>query len=187
MIYFTSDLHFGHDREFIYVPRGFQSVEEMNETILSNWNNKIKPEDEVYVLGDIALGNPDNIINYFTKLNGKITIIRGNHDTDTRINIYKNKIICPSVTDVYDAKYLKAGGYHIYLTHYPCLCGNLHHDSLKKTTINFHGHTHSKNPFLYDLPYCYNVAVDAHNCTPVSLEEAIQDMENKVTECVKFL
>ena len=33
MIYFTSDLHFNHDRDFVYVPRGFQSVDEMNQTL----------------------------------------------------------------------------------------------------------------------------------------------------------
>ena len=47
MIYFTSDLHLNHDRDFIYVPRGFNSVHEMNEAIIYNWNNNITEGDTV--------------------------------------------------------------------------------------------------------------------------------------------
>lgn len=50
-IFLTSDLHFNHDREFIYGPRGFKSVEEMNEALIKNWNGTVTNEDDVYVLG----------------------------------------------------------------------------------------------------------------------------------------
>ena len=73
------------------------------------------------------------------------------------------------------------------MTHYPCFCGNLHHDDLKKTTCNLFGHTHSKEKFYQDIPFMYNVAVDAHNCTPISLDKIIEEMEEKVIECKEFL
>ena len=44
MIYFTSDLHIGHDRDFIWKERGFSSVEKHNEEILKRWNEVVKPE-----------------------------------------------------------------------------------------------------------------------------------------------
>ena len=59
MIYFTSDLHFCHSRSFIYEPRGFSSVYEMNNTIVKNFNEVISWTDDLYILGDLMLN--DNI------------------------------------------------------------------------------------------------------------------------------
>lgn len=55
-IFLTSDLHFLHDREFIWKARGFNSVDEMNEETIRRFNEVVNPEDTVYILGDIALG-----------------------------------------------------------------------------------------------------------------------------------
>ena len=54
MIYFTSDCHFSHDKEFLWGPRGFKNQWEMNEKIIENWNAIIQPDDDVYILGDIV-------------------------------------------------------------------------------------------------------------------------------------
>jgi len=51
MIWFTSDLHFGHDKPFIYEARGFSSVQEMNIAIIRNFQECISPEDELFILG----------------------------------------------------------------------------------------------------------------------------------------
>ena len=56
-IFFTSDLHFCHDREFIWGSRGFSSCDEMNNTIIERWNNTVTDYDIVYVLGDLMLGD----------------------------------------------------------------------------------------------------------------------------------
>ena len=55
-IYVTSDLHFGHDREFIWKARGYNSVNEMNEDYVHKWNITVDNNDDVYVLGDLMLG-----------------------------------------------------------------------------------------------------------------------------------
>ena len=55
-IFLTSDLHFGHNKEFIYKVRGFNSIEEMNEAIIERWNSVVNNDDDVYVLGDLMLG-----------------------------------------------------------------------------------------------------------------------------------
>ena len=85
MIYLTSDLHINHNRGFIYEPRGFKSVEEMNEAIVARWNSIVEPDDTIYLLGDVMLGGPnsENGLNYLKSLKGHIHIIRGNHCTDT--------------------------------------------------------------------------------------------------------
>ena len=60
-IYLTSDLHLGHDREFIWKARGFNSIQQMNETIVETWNRTVDDDDDIYILGDVMLGSPDNI------------------------------------------------------------------------------------------------------------------------------
>lgn len=84
MIYFSSDLHLNHQKEFIYEPRGFKNIYEMNSTILDNFNKIIKPDDDLYLLGDTFLGELNTGINLFNQLPGKIHLIWGNHCTDTR-------------------------------------------------------------------------------------------------------
>lgn len=55
MIYFTSDLHFGHNKEFLYKSRGYNSLNEMTEDIILKWNSTVQNEDDVYILGDLML------------------------------------------------------------------------------------------------------------------------------------
>ncbi len=74
-IWFTSDLHFGHNKEFLYKPRGFNSIEEHDETIINNFNSVVSNDDEVFILGDLMLVNNDNGIECLKKLNGKKYIL----------------------------------------------------------------------------------------------------------------
>ena len=48
-IFIVSDLHLGHSKDFIYSARGFENVEDMNETIIRKWNEVVDEEDDVYV------------------------------------------------------------------------------------------------------------------------------------------
>lgn len=184
MVYLTSDLHLCHDREFVYKPRGFNSIHDMNEAIISNWNNIINPEDDIYVLGDLMLNDNDTGLYLLKKLKGKIHIVLGNHDTNTRIELYKN---CWNVVEVTFALRLNYKGYHFFLTHFPCMTANLEKESLKKCTINLYGHTHQQTNFYNEIPFMYHVGVDSHNCTPISIEDIIKDMQDKVEECKKML
>ena len=89
-IWISSDPHFCHDREFIWKSRGFNSVHEMNEVIINNWNSVVSWDDEVYLLGDIMLNNDAEGIRCLNRLAGKIYILTGNHDTTNRIQEYVN-------------------------------------------------------------------------------------------------
>ena len=142
MIYLTSDLHFNHNREFIYKPRGFSSIEEMNNTIVANFNEIVTPDDDVYILGDLILGGADKLdegLNLISKLNGKLHLVRGNHCTDKRWAAYST---LPNVVEQQNAIYLKYKGFHFYMSHYPTFTANLEKESLKQCTINLYGHTH---------------------------------------------
>ena len=183
MIWFTSDLHFNHDREFIWKARGFNSVDEMNSIIVERFNSRVKLEDKVYILGDLMLGeNSGKGIELVKSLNGFKTIICGNHDTKKRCALYANE-----GWPIYDALAFKENGYHFYLSHYPTLTGNLEKESLKRCTINLFGHTHQTTNFFYDLPYCYHTGVDSHNCYPVSIDEIIFAINNKAREYKEYL
>lgn len=67
--FFTADTHFGHNNIIKYVNRPFNSVEEMDEQLISNWNSKVTHEDTIYHLGDFAFSKTPE--KYFYRLNGK--------------------------------------------------------------------------------------------------------------------
>ena len=183
-IWLTSDLHFFHDRGFIYEPRGFKSIREMNDAIIERYNRLVKPEDDVYILGDLLLGGPDNLergLKLIGELNGKLHLVRGNHDTDTRWAAYST---LQNVVEQQNAIYLKHMGYHFFMTHYPCFTANLEKESLKQCTINLYGHTHQHTNFYQDIPFMYHVGVDSHECEPVDIMDAITNMKLKVAECI---
>lgn len=188
-IFVCSDWHFMHDRQFIWGVRGFDNIHEMNETIIKRHNAVVKSDDEVYVLGDLALGGSgeealESTQRLIEQMNGRIHIILGNHDSPKRIEMYKK---CINVVEVTYATMLKYRGYHFFLTHYPCMTANLEKETLKQCIISISGHTHSINPFYNDIPFMYNCAMDAHNCTPVLLDDAIEEMKAKVKECKEEL
>ena len=189
-IYLTSDWHFNHNKDFIYEPRGFSNIQEMNETIIKRWNEVIQKDDIVYVLGDCGLGGSGDqalaaIKTYIEQLNGTIKIIYGNHDTKNRIDMYKT---CKNIDSVSSDSYCYATvvhyeGYHFYLSHYPTICSNLDFDKpLKARIINLCGHSHITNPFGdWDRGIIYHVEIDAHNCYPVSIDQIIEELKAKIS------
>jgi calcineurin-like phosphoesterase family protein len=74
-VWFTSDTHFGHENIIKYCDRPFDSVEEMDEALVSNWNEVVGHNDLVYHLGDFTLGGADAANDYFGRLNGYIHIL----------------------------------------------------------------------------------------------------------------
>ena len=185
-VWVSSDTHFCHDRGFIYEPRGFSSVAEMNEAIVERWNSVVQPEDIVYLLGDIMLNDNSKGMDYLTRLNGEIHILRGNHDTDSRVRLYP---ISPNVVESDKvAMFLKYRGYTFYLSHYPTLTSNLDNDApVKQHVLNLYGHTHQKSDFYQDIPFMYHVGLDSHDCYPVDLDTVIEDIHKKVSECISQL
>jgi len=168
MIYFISDLHLCHNKEFVYKERGFNNVYDMNSAIIKNWNSVVNSEDDVYLLGDIMLNDNEEGLRCLKQLKGNIHIIRGNHDTDVRVELYKE---CYNVVEVCDAKYLHTGKYHFFLSHYPCLVGNYN----GKKTISICGHLHTSDPInQIDISDIYHVECDSNNCTPVSIDVIIE-------------
>lgn len=179
--------YLNHNREFVYKVRGFDSIWDMNRAIVDRWNEVVAPDDDVYVLGDLCLGGAGALQDnkhLIQSLKGNIHIVRGNHDTDARIEMYNE---CWNVVEIENAIYLKYKGYNFYMSHYPTMTANLEKESLKACTINLYAHTHQKSNFYNDIPYMYHVGVDSHDCRPVLLDDAIEEMKAKAKECFEQL
>ena len=81
MRYYIADCHFFHAvLNAAMDQRGFDSVEEMNETMIERWNSKVRKNDEVVVLGDFSWGKADETNEILRRLHGKLFLIQGNHD-----------------------------------------------------------------------------------------------------------
>jgi calcineurin-like phosphoesterase family protein len=128
-----SDTHFGHEKLLEF--RGFSSVKQMNEAIINKWNELIGKDDKVIHLGDFAVGmKEDEIESIITRLNGKITLILGNHDTFSKLkNVYIKHFRC--LSSLYAPPY--------YFTHEPINNECLQEQITRVSTINVHGHLHT--------------------------------------------
>lgn len=83
MIYYISDLHLGHRRVIEMDSRPFETIEQMDETIMARWNERVTEEDDVYIVGDFAYHNAYTAGWYLRRLKGRKHLIIGNHDYNT--------------------------------------------------------------------------------------------------------
>lgn len=165
--FFTADHHFGHANIIKYSKRPFSSLDEMDETMLSRWNEIIKPNDIVYHLGDLSFFNLNNQSRVLLeRLNGVIFYIRGNHDK------FNSKI--PRFEWVRDFAEIKIGGQKITLCHYAMRVWNCSHHG----AWHLYGHSHGSLP---DDPnsLSFDVGVDCWDFYPVSFEQVAERMKQK--------
>ncbi len=183
-IFFTSDTHFGHRPEFLWKPRGFSSVEEMDEAIIENWNKVVKPGDIVYHLGDTMLNDNVHGLECFKRLNGQIFLIYGNHDTNARKNLlFTDDRTRHKMLGGWYAWLIKYGKLSIYMSHYPTLTSNYDEKHFSQHVLSLHGHTHQRTNWLDPKnPFLYHVGLDSHNNTPVHIDEVITDIRQRWEE-----
>ena len=181
-IFFTSDTHFWHVNIIKYCNRPFETIEEMNETIIERWNSKISKDDIVFHLGDFAFCGSSEYNKILSRLNGKITLVLGNHDWKSLKEGYINKF-----NGVYQQLRIRIDGQRIYLNHFPLLCFDGAYKGLEATWQLF-GHVHSSkvNTNGYDnqrLQYLFatqlDVGVDGNDFYPYQFEEIKQIIENQ--------
>ena len=79
-IFVIADTHFFHENIIKYCDRPFSSVEDMNNTIIKNWNEVVSNDDIVLHLGDVSLGKKEETAKIIRKLKGRKILIKGNHD-----------------------------------------------------------------------------------------------------------
>jgi calcineurin-like phosphoesterase family protein len=103
--WFTADLHLGHARICALAGRPFGSVKEMNRQLVDRWNSVVQDDDEVWVLGDVAMGAIANTLPMVGDLRGCKHLVLGNHDRPHMAALAGNAALAAEWT----AKYLAAG------------------------------------------------------------------------------
>lgn len=159
MIFFTADTHFGHSNIIRYCDRPFSSVQEMDETLIQNWNDVVGPNDTVYHLGDYSFGDP---YPYKKRLKGHIELIAGNHDV---------RDVCEKVfSKVHDIKIIKVDFKTIVMCHFAMRVWPKSHFN----SWHLYGHSHG---MLEPSGKSFDVGVDANNFTPVDFDTVEHTME----------
>lgn len=185
--FFTSDQHFGHERILeLGSGRPFKSIGEHNYALQANWWETVTEEDQVYVLGDIAMGNFDDSIALFASLPGEKFFVPGNHDkifskTNSSARIARFTpmyekvgftVLPENTSTVLETSY---GEQIVLLSHFP-YTGDSHSPVDRYASSRYvdeglpiiHGHTHSRTVFNETNVREFHVGVDAHDYAPVS-------------------
>ncbi len=171
-IFITSDTHFWHKNICDYSNRPFSCAEEMNEIFIERWNKKISKYDIVYHLGDVSLGNEEKTLIILRRLNGNISLIKGNHD-----KIINKPEITRRFNFIKDRYNLKIGNQTIVLDHFPLLVWDKAHYG----AWQFQGHSHGSLNKINKLTTRFDVGVDnSPDYTPFAWEELVKIMENKI-------
>lgn len=168
-LWFSSDLHLSHANIIKYCKRPFSSAEEMNEGLISRWNECVHPKDHAYLLGDIAFDkNVDKVCHMLSRMNGTKTLIAGNHDKKIRKNEHFQKMFdgIHEVLEIDIADEVSGHGQKIVLCHYAMKVWNKSHHG----AWQLYGHSHGSLP---DDPnsLSMDVGVDTHDFRPWSYEE----------------
>lgn len=164
-IYFTSDTHFNHINIIRLANRPFGSLEEMNEAIIDKWNKTVSPGDEVYHLGDFCMGHRKLLPSFLERLNGTITLVKGNHDYPKTL-VGFHKVIGVMATHASD---LGGEGMDLVTLSHEPMTGKT---ETIKPIINLCGHVHgSWNQLDTEGWRHYNVGVDVRDFKPVTFAE----------------
>lgn len=188
-IFFISDTHFGHANMLNFFnydgtrTRPFDSIEEVDELMIENWNKVVKQEDKIYHLGDVSFGSSFDVV--MPRLNGTKVLIKGNHDR-YQLGRYMKYFKDVRGTCHVDGNYL--------LSHFP-----VHPDSKGRFVRNLHGHIHAQtvmkhepyiNPFaeiveelIPDLWY-RNCCVEVNNYSPIPFEVVKEETEKLIEDGV---
>lgn len=144
--------------------RPWDSVEEMDEAMVENWNDRVRPNDKVYHLGDVVINRKS--LSILSRLNGDKVLIRGNHD------IFRD--------DEYRKYFRELRAYHVMngmiLSHIP-----IHTESLGRFGVNIHGHLHANRVMIddhIDVRY-HSVCVEQTDFAPILFEDVIKRIKEE--------
>jgi calcineurin-like phosphoesterase family protein len=178
-IFFISDLHLGHNNVIDYDNRPFNDVDEMNETIVRNWNNTVDKNSTVFYLGDLYMKMPfDKIKELVHSLNGKIYFILGNHDKLNVIKSLDRFEWISSMSEIYvDDEDGRGGNQQIIMCHFPLLVWNKHHKG--SWLLQGHCHHNIKNDNTFYERKVMDVGCNGIDYTPISYKKVKEQMINK--------
>jgi calcineurin-like phosphoesterase family protein len=165
--FFTADLHFGHTRIIEFHPDRGDTLDEMHERIIDGWNSVVQSGDDVWVLGDFAMGVLDQSLRFFHRLKGSKHLVAGNHDG----NRTKKEL---SWASIHDYREWRQKPHKAVLSHYPMLTWNGAHHGVWM----LHGHSHGLlGPTATTR---MDVGIDTHpEFRPYSVDEIAEIMSQR--------
>ncbi len=172
MIFFISDTHIGHAAIIHLCNRPFESVEEMDETLVSNWNSRVGNGDTVYFLGDLFFkASADHVREVLASLKGKKHLIIGNHDHSwmTPELLKEHFLTVDHILNV------STCGHNLFMCHYPIV------DWGSSTKLwQIHGHIHGNRnqdywPLLQKRERMLNASVEINGYVPVTFDELVEN------------
>jgi calcineurin-like phosphoesterase family protein len=175
-LFWTSDLHCGHEKIIGFSKRPFKNADEMDTALIANFNSVVSKEDTTYILGDFAFyRDQEKTRAVIHALNGNKILVLGNHDRYLK----PETLACfGSVHDyleiVVPDDNAPRGKQMIVMLHYPMRRWNKSHFA----SWSLFGHTHGH---LEDDPnsLSIDVGVDCHNYTPISYDQVKALMAKK--------
>ena len=178
-IWFTADLHFGHEAVIRMQNRPFENADEMDHALIDNINECVRPEDTLYILGDVSHHiSPEETAALLKKIHCYKYLLLGNHDVtgDPERCRYDESLF------EWTGYYRKINAYDlkIVMMHYPLMTWH----KISAGSVMLHGHIHSDG--TYNLENIrngirrYDVGVDANNYFPVSIYQVKEWAENTV-------
>lgn len=170
--YFISDTHFGHRGIIRMCRRPFNDTDEMDSAMIKGWNAVVPKDANVFHLGDVSFLPFAHTIAVLGALNGRITLVAGNHDH----GFLKKEIFRTFFHEIRDIKEINMEGTKVVMCHYPMESWNgMHHNS-----IHLHGHSHGNMP---DFGRRLDVGVDATRVyAPMPYREIERKMKNRIIE-----
>lgn len=173
MNYYIADSHFGHANIIRLCGRPFRDAEEMNNTMIENWNKVVGKDDDVYIGGDFAFRTEDPV-RIANLLNGSKHLIKGNHD---RKNL-KNEKFRKCFVEIRDMLEVADEGTRIILCHYPLTEWN----GMYRGAWHFFGHIHNNEneaqKIMRQIPRAVNIGAELIDYTPRTAKWL---MENSVS------
>ena len=151
--WFISDTHFSHKNIIKYAGRPYTTVEEMNRSLIDNWNQCVEADDQVFFLGDFGLGDVEHLHSICSQLKGHKICIRGNHDRNA------SHMMRVGFNLVLESAFLKIGQHNVELIHIPSNPAPSH--------FQLHGHVHEKRPRKI-VSNQLNLCVEVWDYKPVS-------------------
>ena len=172
MFYYTADLHLSMPDIIEKANRPFESVDEMNHSIIQNFNEVLDKDDILMILGDVSSygNNPAKLLK---EIHGKKVLITGNHDAEP----LKHHSFRDCFVDIRDHEIIRDGDYKIYLSHYPMA----EWDGFYRGIYHFYGHVHGSDQgagYVMSLyPNAVNVGVDVNDFRPKTADMFIKERE----------
>ena len=170
-VMFTADTHFGHANIIRFCDRPYRDTFHMDESLVENWNQVVKPGQIVFHLGDFGFkGSAGKLGRLYERLNGKIILIQGNHDHPKTLKMF---------SEIHDLAEVHVGKQRIILCHYAMKVWPASHHG----AWHLHGHSHGTRPERLNQKVL-DIGVDSWNWAPVSLTQIDREMHRHGGETV---